>query len=282
MQAIRRITRLGRSCASRCAIAAAFALCAVAGIAQAQLPSPVFRFYNTQTGTHFYTINQAERDIVLVRYPQFAYEGPAYYAYPQSHLGDLPVYRFYNTARGTHFYTQSEAEKNFVLATYPVFAFEGPAYYAPAVEGAGRVPLFRFFNTNTGAHFFTTNVAERDMVLQRWPFFAYEGTAYQVYASGAGTAINTLPITKLTVSPSAVPAVPAIVTLTADATDTDGIVARVEFLRNGVEVAEDLSAPYAWRWKNAPAGSHALAARAVDDDGATTTTPAVTITVQRK
>ena len=70
--------------------------------------------------------------------------------------------------------------------------------------------------------------------------------------------------------------------VTATASDTDGTVARVEFLRNGVEVAEDLSAPYAWRWKNAPAGSHALAARAVDDDGATTTTPAVTITVQRK
>jgi len=70
--------------------------------------------------------------------------------------------------------------------------------------------------------------------------------------------------------------------VTATASDTDGTVARVEFLRNGVEVAEDLTAPYAWRWKNAPTGSHALAARAVDDDGAITTTPAVTVTVQRK
>jgi len=277
MQAIRRITRLGRSCASRCAIAAAFALCAVAGIAQAQLPSPVFRFYNTQTGTHFYTINQAERDIVLVRYPQFAYEGPAYYAYPQSHLGDLPVYRFYNTARGTHFYTQSEAEKNFVLATYPVFAFEGPAYYAPAVEGAGRVPLFRFFNTNTGAHFFTTNVAERDMVLQRWPFFAYEGTAYQVYSSGAGTAINTLPVTKLSVSPSTVPAVPAIVTLTADATDADGIVARVEYYLGADKIGETVVPPHTMNYAVIAAGNYAFRAIAYDNLGAPGPSPTINL-----
>ena len=213
MQAIHRVMRFGRSFASRCLVLAAVALAAFAGVAEAQLPSPVFRFYNTQTGTHFYTISQAERDIVLVRYPQFAYEGPAYYAYPQPRIDNLPVYRFYNTRTGTHFYTQSEAEKNFVLATYPVFAFEGPAYYAPATEGAGRVPLFRFFNTNTCAHFFTTNTAERDMVLSRWPFFAYEGTAYQVYPTGGGSIGNQLPIAKLTVSPSSVPAVPAIVTL---------------------------------------------------------------------
>ena len=55
-----------RAFARHCIGLAALALAALAGAAQAQLPSPVFRFYNTQTGTHFYTINVAERDFVLV------------------------------------------------------------------------------------------------------------------------------------------------------------------------------------------------------------------------
>jgi hypothetical protein len=42
---------------------------------------PVFRFYNTWTGTHFYTISAAERDTVRQRYPQFLYEGAVYEAW---------------------------------------------------------------------------------------------------------------------------------------------------------------------------------------------------------
>ena len=91
---------------------------------------------------------------------------------------------------------------------------------------------------------------------------------------------NAAPSVALT-TPSAGAVFPwkASIDLAATASDTDGRVIRVEFLRNGAEVAEDLTAPYAWRWKNANAGTYSLAARAVDDDGATTTTPAVSITV---
>ena len=71
-----------RAFARHCIGLAALVLAALAGAAQAQLPSPVFRFYNTQTGTHFYPISVAERDLVLARYAQFAYEAPAYYADP--------------------------------------------------------------------------------------------------------------------------------------------------------------------------------------------------------
>ena len=91
---------------------------------------------------------------------------------------------------------------------------------------------------------------------------------------------NAAPSVALT-APSAGAVFPwkASVDVAATASDTDGRVVRVEFLRNGAEVAEDLTAPYAWRWKNANAGTYTLAARAVDDDGATTTTPAVSIRV---
>ena len=278
MQAIHRVMHSARSFASRCLVLAAVALAAFAAVAEAQLPSPVFRFYNTQTGTHFYTISQAERDLVLVRYPQFAYEGPAYFAHPQPRADNLPVYRFYNTRTGTHFYTQSEAEKNFVLATYPVFAFEGPAYYAPGGPGGGSVPLFRFYNTNTGSHFFTTNAAERDMVLQKWPHFAYEGTAYQVYATGASTGANQLPIAKLTVSPSAVTVVPAIVTLAVDASDADGIVSRVEYFLGPDKIGETVLAPHQMNYAITTAGSYAFRAVAFDNLGAPGSSPTVPVT----
>ena len=92
--------------------------------------------------------------------------------------------------------------------------------------------------------------------------------------------VNAEPAVTLTApAPGATFAWKATIDVTATASDADGRVARVEFLRNGIEVAEDLTAPYAWRWKNANAGAYTLAARAVDDAGAATTTPAVSITV---
>ena len=267
-----------RAYARLCIGVAAVALAALAGAAQAQQPSPVFRFYNTQTGTHFYTISVPERDMVLARYPQFAYEGPAYYASPTQQAGQLPVYRFYNTRTGTHFYTQSEAEKAFVIATYPVFAFEGPAYYAPAAAVAGSTSLFRFFNQNTGAHFFTTNVAERDMVLQRWPFFAYEGVAYPVYPTGGGAPpANVPPVAKLTVSPSSVPTVPAIVTLSVDATDSDGEVTRVEFYQGATKIGETVVAPHTMNFPITIAGNYAFRAVAYDNANASASTSTVNI-----
>ena len=143
--------------------------------------SPVYRFYNTLKGTHFYTISGRERDDVMLRYPTFVYEGPVFWAFAQSVPNTTPIYRFYNTASGTHFYTASESEKDYVIATYPSLIFEGPAYYLAQGEGAGRTPLYRFYNTRTGAHFYTTSAAERDNVAALWPWFAYEGTAYQVF-----------------------------------------------------------------------------------------------------
>lgn len=72
---------------------------------------------------------------------------------------------------------------------------------------------------------------------------------------------------------------PAAVTMTANASDADGTIARVEFLVNGAVVGTDTSAPYAYTATISAAGTYTLAARAVDDRGATATSAAVTITV---
>ena len=79
---------------------------------------PVVRFYNERTGTHFYTIDGAERDKVLNLYPWFDYEGVQFYAYKTQVTGSQPVYRFFNTRTGTHFYTIVTAEKDYVIQNY--------------------------------------------------------------------------------------------------------------------------------------------------------------------
>jgi regulation of enolase protein 1 (concanavalin A-like superfamily) len=72
---------------------------------------------------------------------------------------------------------------------------------------------------------------------------------------------------------------PANITITATATDTDGTVVRVEFYQGSTLLGSDTTSPYSFAWNNVPAGSYSLTARAVDDDGAITTSAARTISV---
>ena len=172
------------------------ALVAIAGAATAP-SAPVFRFYNTQTQTHFYTISPAERDQVLARYAQFVFEGPVFYAFTQAQGDAQPVFRLFDTATGTHLYTNAAAERDQVLQTYPQFVDEGVAFYAPPTTGGdGRTELFRFYNNATQAHFYTTSVAERDHVIAAYTQFVYEGIAFYVYP---------VPGTVSTPPPAAVP-----------------------------------------------------------------------------
>ena len=90
---------------------------------------PVYRFYNTGTGTHFFTISEQEKNTLLQQASQWRFEGPAFYAYTRKVLGSVPVYRLYNTKKGTHFWTASEGERSSLLQTQPDFKDEGIAFY---------------------------------------------------------------------------------------------------------------------------------------------------------
>jgi hypothetical protein len=72
---------------------------------------------------------------------------------------------------------------------------------------------------------------------------------------------------------------PATATLTADATDPDDGVARVQFFANGVLLGQATTAPYSLTWSDIPAGQYSLTARATDPAGAATTSNAVLLTV---
>lgn len=69
------------------------------------------------------------------------------------------------------------------------------------------------------------------------------------------------------------------ITITATASDPDGSVAFVDFLRGTTVLGMDTSSPYAFTWTNVPAGTYTLSARATDNDAATAPSASVTITV---
>ena len=69
------------------------------------------------------------------------------------------------------------------------------------------------------------------------------------------------------------------INITADAADTDGSIAKVEFFQGSAKLGESTNSPYSLTWSNAPAGNYSLTVRASDDAGATATSAAVGIFV---
>lgn len=72
---------------------------------------------------------------------------------------------------------------------------------------------------------------------------------------------------------------PATVTLSANAADPDGQVGKVDFYHGTTLIGTDNSAPYSITWNVTQSGTYSLTARATDNEGATTTSSAITITV---
>lgn len=69
------------------------------------------------------------------------------------------------------------------------------------------------------------------------------------------------------------------VTLTANASDSDGSISRVEFFNGNTKIGEDLTSPYSFAWANVGAGTYTITAKATDNQNAVKTSAAVTITV---
>ncbi len=69
------------------------------------------------------------------------------------------------------------------------------------------------------------------------------------------------------------------ITVTANATDSDGRISKVEFFNGDTSLGVDTQAPYSIIWRNAPAGSHILRAVATDNRNASTRSATVRINV---
>lgn len=97
-------------------------------------PEKVYRFLNTQTGTHLYTTSEIERESVEDNLPNFNLETESFFAFGEQQDGTVPVYRFFNTQTGAHFYTPSEVERESVEETLPNYQSEGIAFYTFPIE----------------------------------------------------------------------------------------------------------------------------------------------------
>lgn len=91
---------------------------------------------------------------------------------------------------------------------------------------------------------------------------------------------NNLPTTTLT-SPTngAAFTAPAEIQLVATASDSDGLVTKVEFYAASTKIGEAVAEPYTFLWTNVTTGVYRLTARAVDDEGGMGISPAVTVSV---
>ncbi|TYZ14561.1 carbohydrate-binding protein [Hymenobacter lutimineralis] len=100
----------------------------------------------------------------------------------------------------------------------------------------------------------------------------------EVFASGTTT--NTPPTVSLT-SPAAGASftAPASITINANAADANGTVSSVAFYNGTTLLGTDTSSPYSYSWTGVAAGTYSLTAKATDNQGAVTTSGAVSVTV---
>lgn len=129
---------------------------------------PMYRFYNPNSGEHFYTSSVSEGDTLW--YAGWYYEGIGWYAPVSS---KTPVYRLYNANAGDHHYTTSLSEKNNLVKVG--WKYEGIGWYS---DDDKTVPLYRQYNPNavTGTHNYTTSKNESDyLVSVGW---RYEGISW--------------------------------------------------------------------------------------------------------
>lgn len=146
--------------------------------------SNIHRFYNAQSGVHFYTPSDEEKENIMNN-PDwgYQYEGVAYQALAND---GVELFRFYNSARQYHFLTKSPEEaqaiisssvgENFDLITgagqEPVpggwgYKYEGRTYrVADDMTEEYSTPVYRFFQPQKSVHFYSSSLDEVKNVIR--------------------------------------------------------------------------------------------------------------------
>ncbi|MBQ7149252.1 MAG: hypothetical protein IJR96_10960 [Pseudobutyrivibrio sp.] len=117
---------------------------------------PVYRLFNKLTGTHFYTANKVERDLLLEQNANAGWidEGIAFQTAVTS---STPVYRVFDVTKGIHLYTADIAARDAYIASG--CADEGIAWYAAVSVGR---KVYKVSNPKNGYVLYTTSKAEAD------------------------------------------------------------------------------------------------------------------------
>lgn len=123
-----------------------------------QIPQEMvmYRLYNLDSGEHFYTASQDERQALIGlgwKDEETAWISPIH--------SDTPVYRLYNLNSGDHHYTTNKEERDQLIALG--WKDEEVGWYSASEDG---VPVYRQFNPNaqSGSHNFTVLAEENDIL----------------------------------------------------------------------------------------------------------------------
>ena len=159
---------------------------------------------------------------------------------------------------------------------------------ATASDSDGSVVLVRFYSGTT-----LLNTDSASPYSYTWTGVAAGSYALTAQAQDNEGATRTSAVVNITViTPNQPPTVslispvnestytaPADILLTATATDPDGSIANVRFYRGTTLLNTDNASPYEYTWTNVSSGTYQLRAVAQDNQGATSTSTVVTVTV---
>ena len=86
----------------------------------------VYRFFNTETGAHLYTMNEVEKEYIQENFTNYNFEGIKYYAFEiePENVETVPVYRMLNTQSGAHLFSSDLNEIGYIEENLPHFAME--------------------------------------------------------------------------------------------------------------------------------------------------------------
>jgi beta-glucanase (GH16 family) len=162
------------------------------------------------------------------------------------------------------------------------FPAGGAAQYGLVRDGAWHevsIPLSAFDQPNAGMHIDLGSMTSLFMFAGD----AAAGTAdfyFDDIRYTGGVASNPAPTVAITAPANeAIVTTPASLTITANAVDANGTVAKVEFFQGSTKLGEATAAPYTYTWASPPAGVYTLTAKATDNEGATTTSAPITVYV---
>ncbi len=164
-------------------------------------------------------------------------------------------------------YDLGTGDKTDNTGTFPIIAPPPPGTPVTSITG-GSASITRDFTipvtTALGLYTFRTDVVDAASASDAaWETVTVTNNNPTVSISASDTAINE----------------GESVTVTATPSDSDGTIQSVDFIRNATTEETDTSAPYAYTYSSASAGTHLLKATTVDNDGGTGTSNVVTLTV---
>ncbi len=212
---------------------------------------------------------------------------------------NVPAGNYVLTARATNAKgeTVSSAPVGIIVNAPPTVAITTPTnntvvtapasitLTAAAADSDGSIAKVDFFQgatligTATGAPYSIswTNVAAGSYSLSA---VATDNRGASTTSAAVAIRVNAVPTVSLT-SPadSATFTAPADIPLAANAADSDGTIAKVEFYHGSTLITTLTAAPFSVIWTGVPQGSYTLTAKVTDNQGAESTSTAVTVTV---